>query len=275
MANPQKEDGYTAIANEIMEALCRSSPGGSEGQVLWAIIRKTYGWHKKADRISISQLSEMTGVSRRMVIYAIKNLEAKNMITVNRSNEHGVCGTNSIAIQKNHEEWVVQETDGSARKSASYKATIEKQKQRYRVVQETKGSARNGGVVQDPVNDVPFLAPTKETNTKEKDSPPKNQPPKAKPSVTLAGEQAVKFSQFYAAYPKKRAKQDAIKAWKKVAPENGLFETIMRAIGKQRRSDDWTRDNGRYIPNPASWLNGRRWEDEIEAPGPAKRTGSW
>jgi hypothetical protein len=54
--------------------------------------------------------------------------------------------------------------DGSARKSASYKATIQKQKENYK----TKSSARNGGVVQETVSECQFLAPTKETNTKEK-----------------------------------------------------------------------------------------------------------
>jgi len=83
-----------------------------------------------------------------------------------------------------------------------------------------------------------------------------------------------KFDTFYSAYPKKRNKPDALKAWKKLAPENGLFETIMAAVAKQKRSDDWTRENGRFIPNPASWLNGRRWEDEVEI-SPLRRKSTW
>ncbi len=93
-------------------------------------------------------------------------------------------------------------------------------------------------------------------------------------SSSLKQEQIARFNVFYAAYPKKKAKKEALKAWKKLSPENGLFEAIMAAIAKQKRSDDWTRENGRFIPNPASWLNGRRWEDELEI-SPVRRKGAW
>lgn len=166
MASPQVENGYTQIANEIVDALCRFHPGGAEGQILLAIIRKTYGWHKSKDKISIMQLSEITGLARRTVIYAIKNLEAKNMIKVIRARIDERNEVNLISFQKNYELWVVQEMDGSARKSASYKATIQKQKEKYK----TRGSARNSGVVQETVPDCQFLAPTKETITKERRS---------------------------------------------------------------------------------------------------------
>jgi len=93
-------------------------------------------------------------------------------------------------------------------------------------------------------------------------------------SSSLKQEQIARFNVFYAAYPKKKAKKEALQAWKTLAPENGLFETIIAAVAKQKRSDDWTRENGRFIPNPASWLNGRRWEDEIET-SPLKRKSTW
>lgn len=37
---------------------------------------------------------------------------------------------------------------------------------------------------------------------------------------------------------------------------------MLVALARQRNSDDWQRDDGRYIPHPTTWLNGRRWEDE-------------
>ena len=110
MANPRSENGHVDIANEIAEAFCRGFPGGTEGQLLWAILRKTYGWHKKSDSISISQLVEMTGKSRRMVIYALQNLEAKKMIVIERKRGRGnINEVNKIAFQKNRDLWVVQE----------------------------------------------------------------------------------------------------------------------------------------------------------------------
>ncbi len=73
-----------------------------------------------------------------------------------------------------------------------------------------------------------------------------------------------KFEKFWAAYPKKKAKGDAEKAFNKLKPDNELLETILKALEWQRTSKDWTKENGQYIPNPATYLNGRRWEDEPE-----------
>ena len=170
MANIQKENGYTAIGNDIMDALCKCHPGGSEGQVLLAVIRQTLGWNKNEDRLSISRLCTMTNLARRTIIYAVKNLEAKNMITIKRVSLDGFNEINVIGFQKDHGLWVVQEIDGSARKGQSYKATVQKQKESYksRVVQEMGSSARNGQrVVQETVFETPFLAPTKDTLTKD------------------------------------------------------------------------------------------------------------
>lgn len=168
MASPQIENGYLKIANKIVDALCQCSLGHTENQLLWAILRKTYGWHKKKDSISIGQLVSMTGKSRRMVIYALQNLEAKRMITIKRQRGQGIKNEiNEICFQKNYDLWVVQE------KSEQYDKALKKRKELYQksksgVVQEIKGSARNGKkVVQETVNDVLFLAPTKDIITKD------------------------------------------------------------------------------------------------------------
>lgn len=72
------------------------------------------------------------------------------------------------------------------------------------------------------------------------------------------------FETFWNSYPKKKAKPDAIKAFAKLKPDQALLYAIIRAIDKARESEDWQRENGRYIPHPATWLNGQRWTDEIE-----------
>ncbi len=80
MANPQKENGYTAIANEIMEALAHYRIPGEQRQVLDVIIRKTYGFNKKMDRISNSQFVSSTGLKKPAVCRAISALVGKNVI---------------------------------------------------------------------------------------------------------------------------------------------------------------------------------------------------
>lgn len=77
-------------------------------------------------------------------------------------------------------------------------------------------------------------------------------------------EQDEKFNEFWQDYPKKKDKQAAHKAFMKIKPDNELFQKIMESLKKQKQTNDWTKENGQYIPFPATWLNGMRWEDEID-----------
>lgn len=71
------------------------------------------------------------------------------------------------------------------------------------------------------------------------------------------------FSIFWASYPKKVGKGAAEKSWKKIKPTKDLLEKMLNAIETAKQSMQWNKDNGQYIPNPATWLNQKRWEDEI------------
>jgi hypothetical protein len=70
------------------------------------------------------------------------------------------------------------------------------------------------------------------------------------------------FAEFWSAYPKKQGKAAAEKAWGKLAPDADLQTRILTAVDVAKRSDGWRKDGGQFIPQPATWLNGRRWEDE-------------
>lgn len=71
-----------------------------------------------------------------------------------------------------------------------------------------------------------------------------------------------RFERFWKAYPKKKAKGDALKAFSKLKADDQLLEIILSALGRQKQSKDWLKEEGKYIPYPATWLSGRRWEDE-------------
>jgi len=103
MANPQKENGFTPIANEILERLVNTALLGSEFQVLLFIIRKTYGYHKKKDRISLTQFEKGTGLSRPTVVKTLKNLMSRNMIIKIVLPNDNV----EYTFVKDHEDWVV------------------------------------------------------------------------------------------------------------------------------------------------------------------------
>lgn len=98
---------------------------------------------------------------------------------------------------------------------------------------------------------------SKKENKKEKEGENKIEIENKKKSYDADG-----FAAFWAAYPKKAGKADALKAWNKLAPDVVLQEQMGKALEVQKQSQQWRKDGGQYIPMPATWLNGRRWEDE-------------
>ncbi len=97
MANPQLEDGFTMVANEIIEALARINLCAYESRVLWFIIRKTYGWHKKNDWIALSQIVDSTGILKPNVSRTLKSLKARNIIIRDKNRR--------VGLQKDYEKW--------------------------------------------------------------------------------------------------------------------------------------------------------------------------
>lgn len=81
------------------------------------------------------------------------------------------------------------------------------------------------------------------------------------------------FQRFWQAYPKKRNRGTAEKAFAKVKPDEALLARILQAVEVAKRRDDWRKDNGQFVPYAASWLNAKGWEDEPDAPiaGPQRK----
>lgn len=85
--------------------------------------------------------------------------------------------------------------------------------------------------------------------------------PNKKPPKSPKGEPEG-FPEFYAAYPKHAARAKAARAFEKVTVPVAV---ILKALEWQRRLPDWKKENGKYIPLPATYLNDKRWEDEKTA----------
>lgn len=71
------------------------------------------------------------------------------------------------------------------------------------------------------------------------------------------------FEKFYEAYPKKKSPGDAEKAFAKV---DAPLDVLLAAVEAQKRTEDWRKDGGRYIPYPATWLNQKQWLNDTSAP---------
>ena len=84
---------------------------------------------------------------------------------------------------------------------------------------------------------------------------------------TMRDSPVLTFTQFWEAYPNKKGRKAAEKAWDKLAPPPELVETILEAVEEQKHGEEWKRDGGRFISHPARWLNDQRWEDAVQESG--------
>ena len=146
MANPQKEDGHVDIANEIVEVLAKTYLSSYESQVLWAIFRKTYGWHKKGDWIANTQISKMTGIAESHISSTIKRLiQRKIIIRVDKK----------LSFQKDYEKW-----EKLPKQVTSEKLPIQDKKLPERVIKVTQIGKKK-------LPKQVYTKETKETTTKE------------------------------------------------------------------------------------------------------------
>jgi hypothetical protein len=83
---------------------------------------------------------------------------------------------------------------------------------------------------------------------------------------------ASRFVLFWQAYPKKTGKGAAEKSFSRQKVDDTLLDIILKAIEIQKQSEQWQKNGGQFIPNPATWLNQKRWEDET--PPPSNTTGN-
>ena len=72
------------------------------------------------------------------------------------------------------------------------------------------------------------------------------------------------FDRFWNAYPRKVGKPSAQRAWRKMPPRTP-YENVMAGLERWKQTEQWQKDDGKFIPYPATFLNQRRWEDEPES----------
>lgn len=71
------------------------------------------------------------------------------------------------------------------------------------------------------------------------------------------------FAQFWIAYPKKKSKEAARKAFLKKLDRMPDINEVIQKLGMLSLTEQWTKDNGKFIPHAATWLNDHGWEDEV------------
>ena len=113
----------------------------------------------------------------------------------------------------------------------------------------------NDGILKEST--VSHGEPPSESNPIQSESNPNpNTNPNPNPRETRGAE----FEKFWTAYPRKEGKQKARSAFEKVTVS---LDVLLIALEAQKKSSQWTKDNGQFIPHAATWLNGKRWEDQL------------
>ena len=160
------------------------------------------------------------------------------------------------AVRRHHG---VAEADRLVPEYAAVRAPSNPDSNPSRIATSTPASTQQGCTQQDSSiapspSPSPSPSPTKKTNT---------------PPAGGAGG----FDEFWRVWPKskrKEAKGKCLEAWKKAGAERHL-DAILAHVERLKRSTDWTKDNGQYIPAPLVYLNNRRWEGTEEDAGPVGR----
>ena len=132
MTTPQVEDGYTRIANALLEALAGARLSGRELSVALAVVRLTYGYRKKADRISASQLAGLSGIDRRKIPALLASLESKSILLIER---RGSGKIPTLQIDKRTDRWLSRDAtcpqEGAAQ-PAPYKGHVDEKPAPYK-----------------------------------------------------------------------------------------------------------------------------------------------
>jgi len=102
MTDSKLENGYTGIPNMLLEALMQTKVPGREFRLLLGIFRKTFGWNKDDDWISISQLSQMTGIGKTHINEVMNKLVNKNIVSKRKSGYKAI-----YSIQTDISKWVL------------------------------------------------------------------------------------------------------------------------------------------------------------------------
>lgn len=234
--SPQLENGYTKLANELLEALISAGLTARQWTVVMAIIRKTYGFNKKADEIGLSQLAAMTGLDKSNLSRTVRELEAAKVI--HRSD--GVHA-HAFSINKRSKQWGLsnQQPQLSKRQLLSN--------------QQPEGCQNDHkGVVETTTEGLSEQQPQNTSLKKLQKTTPKDM-------RSLRD----RFEVFWDAYPKKKSKDAAEKALAKRKPDEQLFADIMLGLERAKTSVEWL--DKQFIPYPASWLNDGGWMDEYTA----------
>ena len=231
MDGPQLEDGFTRIANELLDALIKNRIPGEQMQCLLFIIRKTYGFNRLEDNISNSQFTEATGMKKGNVSRAISSLVEKNIVI--KSDNKRIP---SYRFNKHYKSWKLLSKKQPVINIAT--SVIKTDNKLLSKVMDTKEK--------------------KETITKET---PDFYLTKKKRK--LNGKRLESFDRFWEAFSYRKDRASAADSWLDIPVlTDVIVEEIISAAKQTALKRPELIKAGRTPQYAQGWLTGRRWEDE-------------
>ena len=111
MQNPKLENGYTRIANEILENIAKTKLNGTQFKIVMVIWRYTYGFCRKEHEFSLSFLSQATDTNKNQIKRELNALIEKNIITVVKDADFN--SSRVLSFNKLFEQWSLDKTQGT------------------------------------------------------------------------------------------------------------------------------------------------------------------
>ena len=109
MANPQKENGSTDIANELLEAIYSSNFNAPQLDIIYCLIRYTYGFHRKSHKLSINFIAKATKRHKITISKELVKLIDKKVINVEQKSTYST--SRILSLNKNYSTWGVSQNE--------------------------------------------------------------------------------------------------------------------------------------------------------------------
>lgn len=232
----------------------------SNAKIVYGFYRDKYNlsnrnnWHDLKNRVffifSQKDIATILHTSESTIKRAVKELREHKLIYSERLSTNHAC---RIYLCKPEEP--IKQIDEDAILLAGAKgqeAQCKNGTNRSRVGCNYDTQSTRVGCINDPV------IRTKDFNNNYNKS---NNNPPIPPKQNLSEK---RFDEFWKAYPKKVGKGGAKKKFIKLNPNQELFDKIIDAVTRAKQTRQWNKENGQYIPNPETWINQERWEDELD-----------
>lgn len=254
--SPQLEDGYTRIANELLEAVYRSKFSASQLSILLMVWRYTYGFQRKDHELAVSYISLHTGIHQQQVKKELSYLIDANVLKVTR--EATKTDSRKIAFNKNYTQWVIHERGG---------------KNPMEQIDLFGGSeittSEGGSKIDTSRGSKTATSGGSEITTQERKSLKK-----ISKEIVYS-----RFDQFWAFYPKKVGKKDALRHFERLHKDKDFsFDDFVKGT---KNYVDYCQQTNRLLKDGSAFVNQETYKDFLDMPDEqmqleksSKRTGN-